>query len=61
LVAVVGLNVTETWHVEFAGTDAPQVFDAIANGPLVVIEVKVTATTLELESVTVCGGEIVST
>ena len=61
LLALVGSNVTDTWHVEFAGTDAPQVFDAIAYGPLVVIEVKVTATTLELVSVTVCGAETVST
>ena len=33
----------------------------MAYGPLVVIEVKVTATRLELESVTVCGSEMVST
>ena len=33
----------------------------MAYGPLTVIEVKVTATKLELESVTVCGAEIVPT
>ena len=33
----------------------------MANGPLVVIDVKVTGTTLELVSVTVFGAEIVPT
>ena len=56
-----GLNVTETSQVEFAGTEPSQLFAVIANGPLVAIEVKVTGTTLELVSVTVCGGETVPT
>jgi hypothetical protein len=56
---VVGLNVTETWQLELAGTEPSQEFATMANGPLIVIEVKVTGTTLELESVTVCGAEIV--
>ena len=58
---MVGLNVTETWQVEFAGTEEPQLFEVMAYGPLVAIELKVTATMLELESVTVCGAEIVLT
>jgi hypothetical protein len=61
LLSVVGLNVTETWQLEFAGTDVPQLFAVIAKGPLVTIDVKVTATWLEFESVTVCGAEIVLT
>jgi hypothetical protein len=61
LVSLTGLNVTETWQVELAGTELPQVLVVMAYGPLTAIEVKVTATTLELESVTVCGGEMVST
>jgi len=61
LVSVTGLNVTETWQVEFAGTEPSQLFAVIANGPLVAIDVKVTATAFELVSVTVCGGEIVPT
>lgn len=61
LVSVVGLNVTDTWQVEFAGTEPSQVFAVIAYGPLVAIDVKVTGTTLELVSVTVCGAEIVPT
>ncbi len=61
LLSVVGLKVTETWQLEFAGTDEPQLFAVIAYGPLVAIEVKLTATALEFESVTVCGGEIVLT
>lgn len=61
VLSVVGLNVTEIWHIDFAGTEAPQLFAAIANGPLVAIEEKLTATALELESVTVCGAEMVFT
>ncbi len=61
LESVVGLNVTETWQVELAGTELSQVLAVMAYGPLTVIEVKVKVTKLELESVTVCGGEIVST
>jgi hypothetical protein len=61
LLAVVGLNVTETWQLEFAATEAPQLFALMTYGLLAVIEVKVTATTFELESVAVCDGEIVST
>jgi len=61
LLSVVGLNVTETWQLELAATDEPQVFAVMAYGALAVIEVKVTATALELESVTVCGAETVST
>jgi hypothetical protein len=61
LLSVVGLNVTETWQLELAATDDPQVFAVMAYGALAVIEVKVTATAFELESVTVCGAEIVST
>jgi hypothetical protein len=61
LLSVVGLNVTETWQLECAGTEEPQLFDAIAYGPLVAIDVNVTGTALELERVTVCGGETVLT
>src|SRR5580692_9219223 len=61
LLSVVGLNVTETWQLELAATDEPQVFAVMAYGALAVIEVKATATAFELESVTVCGAEIVST
>src|SRR5580704_19051607 len=61
LLSVVGLNVTETWQLELAATDEPQVFAVMAYGALAVIEVKVTATSFELESVTVCGAEVVST
>src|SRR5580692_10478250 len=61
LLSLVGLNVTETWQLELAATDEPQVFAVMAYGALAVIEVKVTATSFELESVTVCGAEIVST
>jgi len=61
VLSVVGLNVTETWQVDFAGTEVPQLFAVIAYGPLVAIEEKVTATALEFESVTVCGAETVLT
>ena len=61
LLAEVGLNVTETWQLEFAGTEAPQPFAVMTYGALAVIEVKVTATALELESITVCAAEMVST
>ena len=61
VLSVVGLKVTDTWHCDFAGTEVPQLFAVIANGPLVAIEEKVTATALELESVTVCGAEMVLT
>jgi hypothetical protein len=58
---VVGLNVTETWQLELAGTELSQVFATMANGPVIVVEVMLSATRLELESVTVCDGEMVST
>ena len=61
LESVTGLNVTETWQVEFAGTEPSQLLAVIANGPLVAIEVKVTGTAFELVRVTVCGAEIVPT
>lgn len=61
LLSVVGLNVTETWHEELAGTEEPQLFAVIANGPLVAIDEKLTATALELLSVTVFGGDTVFT
>jgi hypothetical protein len=61
VVSVVGLKVTETWQLELAATDAPQPFAVMSNGPLVAIEVKVTATALEFDSVTVCAGETVLT
>ena len=56
LVSVVGLNVTETWQLEFAGTEPSQLFAAMTYGPLVAIDVKVTGTTLELVSVTVLAA-----
>jgi len=34
------LNVTEIWQFELAGTEPPQVFALIENGPLIVIELK---------------------
>jgi hypothetical protein len=58
---VVGSNVTETWQLELASTEMPQVFATMANGPVTVVEVMLSATRLELESVTVSGEEIVST
>lgn len=61
LLSVVGLKVTDTWQVEFAGTDAPQLLAVIANGPLVAIEEKLTACILELLRVTVFGGDTVPT
>ena len=61
LLSVTGLNVTETWQVELAGTEPSQLLEVIANGPLVAIELKVTATAFELVRVTVCGAEIVPT
>jgi hypothetical protein len=61
LVSVVGLKVTETWQLEFAATEVPQLFAVIAYDPLVAIELKVTATLLELESVTVCGADTLFT
>jgi hypothetical protein len=61
LLSVVGLNVTETWQLELAATDDPQEFAVMAYGALAVMELKVTATVFELESVTVCGAEVVST
>jgi hypothetical protein len=61
VLAVVGLNVTETWQLEFASNEAPQLFAVISYGWLALIEVKVTATPFGLERVAVCGGEIVST
>jgi hypothetical protein len=59
--SVFGLNVTETWQVDFADTEESQLFEVMAYGPLVAIELKVTATALEFESVTVCCAEIVFT
>ena len=58
---MVGLNVTETWQLELAGTEPSQLFAVMTNGPLIVIDVKVTGTTLELVSVTVLAGEMVPT
>jgi hypothetical protein len=56
-----GLKVTETWQFELAGTEPSQVFADITNGPLVEIEVKLSAAALGLEIVTVCGAETVPT
>ena len=58
---MVGLNVTETSQLELAGTEPSQLFAVMTNGPLIVIDVKVTGTTLELVSVTVLAGEMVPT
>jgi hypothetical protein len=55
------LNVTETRQLEPAGTELSQEFATMVNGPVAVIEVILSASKLELESVTVCGAEIAPT
>lgn len=56
-----GVKLTETWQFEFAGTEPSQVFADIENGPLLEIDVKLSATALGLVIVTFCGAETVPT
>lgn len=61
LLALTGLNVTETWQLELAASEVSQLLVVMENGPEGVIEVMANATESGLLTVTVLALEAVST